>query len=166
MKIDCRNMDIMKIENGNGIISSTWGVMHSDGSDLRKMSDGDTTSFDSVEYEDEPSFPYVVPAEQPLIVGHHQALFEKPATHYARQTACRIVGSDPTATAKEGYVAHGGLRYHPLRVPQEDIRGTSGIWETETGPRCFVMTAVSSLRGSEWRGWGSKSIQKEGDRVA
>jgi hypothetical protein len=47
------------------------------------VSDADTTSFNSVEYEDEFSFPYVVPAKQPLIVGHYQALFEKPATHYA-----------------------------------------------------------------------------------
>jgi hypothetical protein len=41
----------------------------SDGSDLTNVSDGDTTSFDSVEYNDELSVSYVVPAEQPSIVG-------------------------------------------------------------------------------------------------
>jgi hypothetical protein len=66
------------------------------------VSDGDTTSFDSVEYEDELPFPYIVPAKQPSIVGYHQALFEEPSTHYTWQTSCRVVGSDPKAMAKEG----------------------------------------------------------------
>jgi hypothetical protein len=40
------------------------------------MGDGDATSFDSVEYDDKLSFPYVIPAKPPSIVRHHQALFE------------------------------------------------------------------------------------------
>jgi len=78
--------------------------------DFAKASDGYPTPFDSVEYEDKLSFLYPVRGEQPLVVGYHQALFEKPATRHAGQTARRIVGSDPTAATKESYVAHGGLR--------------------------------------------------------
>jgi hypothetical protein len=55
------------------------------------------------------------------------------------------MGSDPATMAKESYIAHGGLRYHPLRIPQENISGTSSLWETETGARRAVMTAVSGL---------------------
>jgi hypothetical protein len=116
-----------------------------------KMGDGDATSFDGVEYDNKLSFPYVVPAEQPSIVRHHQVLFEQPTTHYSRQTACRIMGSNPATMAKESYVAHGALRYHSFRVPQEDISGTSSLWETETGARRAVMTAVSSLCGCKQR---------------
>jgi hypothetical protein len=136
------------------------------GSDLTRVGDGNATAFYGVEYEDELSFPYVVPAEPPSIVGHHQALFKQPTTHYARQTACRIMGSDPATMAKESYVADGGFRYHPIRVPQENISGTSSFWETETGTRGDVMTAVSSLCGGEERGWGCKTIHEKGDRVA
>jgi len=118
-------------------------------SDLAKVSNGDTTSFDSIKYEEKFSFSYTVFFEQPMIVGHDQASFEKPATHYAWQTTCRIVGSDPTAMAKEGQVAHGGLRYHPLCVPQDDIGGTAGVREAEPGARRFVMSAVGSLGGGE-----------------
>jgi len=91
------------------------------------VSDGDATSFDSVEYEDELSLPYIVPAEPPLIVGHNQPSFKQPTTHNARQTACRVMRSNPMAMAKKGYIANGGLRYHPFRVPQENISGTSGF---------------------------------------
>jgi len=130
------------------------------------VSNGDATSFDGVEYKDKLSFPYVIPAEPPSIVGHDQALFKKPTTHDAGQTACRIMGSDPATMAKEGYVAHGGLGYHPFRVPQENVSGTSSLWETETGAGCAVMTAISCLCGCEERGWGGNTIQEEGDRVA
>lgn len=115
------------------------------GSDLTRVGDGDATPFDSVEYEDELPLLYVVPAEPPSIVGHHQALFKQPTAHYTWQTACRIMGSDPVTTAKESYIAHGGLRYHPFRVPQENISGTSSLWETETGARRVVMITVGGL---------------------
>lgn len=45
-------------------------------SDLTRVGDGDATSFDGVEYEDELPSLYVVLAEPPSIVGHHQALFK------------------------------------------------------------------------------------------
>jgi hypothetical protein len=48
------------------------------------MSNGYTTSLDSVEHEDKLSFLNVVPGEQFLIVDHHATLFEKPATGYTR----------------------------------------------------------------------------------
>ena len=45
-------------------------------SDLTRVGDGDATSFDGVEYEDELPSLYVVLVEPPSIVGHHQALFK------------------------------------------------------------------------------------------
>jgi hypothetical protein len=152
----------------NGERISRWGEYHIIylGSDLTRVGGGDATSFDGVEYEDEFSFLYVVPAEPPSIVGHYQALFKQPTTHYARQTACRVMGSDPATMAKESYIAHGSLRYHPFRVPQENISRAPSLWETKTGARRAVMIAVSSLCGGKQRRWGGNTIQEEGDRVA
>jgi len=130
------------------------------------MSGSDTTTFDGVEYEDKFTFLYVVPCEQSSIVGRQQALFEKPATGHARETACRVMGSNPTAAAKESHVADGSLRHHSLGVPQEDIGGTSDVWETETSARCRVVTAAGGLGSGEWRRRGGDPIEEQGDRVA
>jgi hypothetical protein len=65
MNVDCKSNAIM--EKGYPDRES----IHYLGLSLTRVGDGDTTSFDGVEYEDELSFPYVVPAEPPSIVGHH-----------------------------------------------------------------------------------------------
>jgi len=131
-----------------------------------KANHGYATSFDCVENKDKLSFLGAVSGEKSLVVDDHPTLFEKPATCYAGKTASGVMGSDPSAAAKESHVANGCLCYHPFCVPQENIGGTSDLRESKTSTRCRIMAAVGSLGSGEYGRRGSNYIEEDDDRVA